>query len=91
MPINDYKCDKCNRVFEYLYLPVGNEGMPNTVPCEDTNCKGVAHKQFNCKHAVIFKGGGWTENITKIKTIKHDPYDLVDNDGDPMDLKGNKL
>ncbi len=57
MPIYEYECQKCGRVFE---VRQSFSDDPITV-CEDGNCKGKVKKLFS-PPAIIFKGSGFHVN-----------------------------
>lgn len=61
MPSYDYKCDKCNTVFEFQHSMEDTmdwEECPNVEKAVDACYGGYLHKVFT-PTAVSFKGSGW--------------------------------
>ncbi|MEA3399926.1 MAG: FmdB family zinc ribbon protein [Armatimonadota bacterium] len=54
MPIYDYKCDKCGRVFELTH---GFDEKPDDT-CRADGCEGTLRRVFS-PPTIIFKGSGW--------------------------------
>lgn len=62
MPIYEYKCEKCNKVFEELKSV--SEDYKNTI-CE---CGNKAYKIISSNTSFILKGKGWaSEGYSKDK------------------------
>ena len=62
MPVFDYRCPKCGRVYKDVYVTDFNA----TMLCKERNitgdCNGVLKKLLSAPN-VIFKGSGWTEKF----------------------------
>jgi len=57
MPIYDYKCEKCGRVFEITHS--FDDKAPDS--CRAENCDGTLRRMFS-PPTIIFKGSGWHIN-----------------------------
>ena len=66
MPNYDYKCDKCDEIFEVFQ----SMNDPKLTDCPQENCDGKVKRLLGTGGAVIFKGSGFYQTDYRSESYK---------------------
>ena len=66
MPTYEYECAKCGTVFDHFQ----SIKAPKLTHCTEKGCRGKVIRLLGTGGGIIFKGGGFTKQITAVKTTR---------------------